>query len=106
MFRDTAEELARLQAELLAEEETPADAIDEDASYEEDFYEEEEYPTYTEGYRAYNTDTTDEDLEEYSETVRKGKSSRGLLVVALILCLLTLGAICLLAFAYDRGLLT
>ena len=33
MFRDTAEELARLQAELLAEEETPADAIDEDASY-------------------------------------------------------------------------
>lgn len=104
MFRDTAEELARLQAELLAEEEPAADPTDEEEPYEEDLYQE-DYPTYTEGYRVYNTDTTDEDLEEYSETVRQGKSSRGLLVVALILCLLTLGAICLLAYAYDRGLL-
>ena len=67
MFRDTSEELARLEAELLAEEEPEEELLPE----EEDSWEyEEEYPNYANGYQVYNTDQTDEDLEYYSEEVR------------------------------------
>lgn len=112
MFRDASEELARLEAELLAEEEdTPELPLPEEEEYFDDYeddyddYEEEDYPVYTHGYQAYNTDVSDEDLETYSETVREGKSSRGLLVTALILCLLTLAVLSVIAYAYTQGYL-
>lgn len=65
MFRDTEEELARLEAELLAEED-PAPEEAED-TYEEDY--EEEYDDYEDGYDPYDADEDDADetdpLEEY-----------------------------------------
>lgn len=102
MFRDTEKELARLEAELLAEEET----IEEmDENYHQDPEEPEEAPV-IERYRVYNTDITDEDLEAYAEAVRtpgKGGLS-GFLVV--LLCLLTLGIVALVAlYLYQEGLL-
>ena len=81
MFRDREEELDRLEAALLEQEE-------EDEEYEED---EEEYEEYDEealpDFDAYNADTVDEDLEEFSETVYQGsgKSPLGFLAVLLIL---------------------
>lgn len=93
MFRDTKEELERLQEELLEEEE-------EETSEEEEFSEEDEMtrlleeddpipdtPVYrnfsnnyggnlrnfASGYRAYNGDKTDTDLEEYSRTVYEAR---------------------------------
>lgn len=97
MFRDTSEELERLQAELLAEEESdealsqepPEEEYDDcEEEYEED-EEPEVYPNYASGYRAYNSDTSDEELEEYSEDVRAGKT-RGGNCLALIACFLAL----------------
>lgn len=123
MFRDTSEELARLEAELLAEEEPEE---------EEELQEEEEDPwlyedtrpaqgqvvyqnysneygknlrNYASGYRAYNTDTTDEDLDSYSEEVRRGKRSGGCLVALVCLLTLALAAVVILWFAHQRGLL-
>lgn len=125
MFRDASEELERLQAELLAEEEPEEDLAaeepEEDYPYEE--YEDtrpaqspEVYQNYSNdygknlrnyasGYRAYNTDETDEDLEDYSEDVRAGGKSRGgccLLVIALFLAVI-IAAIVVGWFAYTRG---
>lgn len=112
MFRDASEELARLEAELLAaEEETPEQSFPEEDEYFDDYedeyddYEDEDYPVYTDGYQAYNTDVSDEDLDSYSESVRKGTASRGLLVTALILCLLTLAVVSLIAYGYTQGYL-
>lgn len=125
MFRDASEELERLQAELLAEEE-PEEEIPDQPPEEDYLYDEYEdtrpaqgpavyqnysndygknLRNYASGYRAYNTDTTDEDLDEYSEEVRQGKTSRGgccLAVVAIFLALLIAGAV-VLWFAYTRG---
>ena len=103
MFRDTSEELARLEAELLAEEEPEEELLPE----EEDAWEyEEEYPNYANGYQAYNTDETDEDLEYYSEEVRTGNRARNG-CLAVLICLLSVGlaAVAILWLAYERGLL-
>lgn len=125
MFRDASEELQRLQAELLAEEE-PAELPPEEPEEEEEFFDEYEdtrpagdpevfqnysndygknLRNYASGYRAYNSDTTDEDLEEYSESVREGKTSRGgclLALIAIVLALAIVGMVAY-AFAYIRG---
>ena len=79
MFRDREEELDRLEAALLEQEEE----VEEDEEYEEDEYEEEALPDFD----AYNADVVDEDLEEFSETVYQGsgKSPLGFLAVLLIL---------------------
>jgi len=125
MFRDASEELQRLQAELLAEEE-PAEQPPEEPPEEDEFFEEYEdtrpagdpavyqnysndygknLRNYASGYRAYNSDTTDEDLDEYSETVREGNTSRGGCLLALIAIILALAIIGVVAygFLYTRG---
>lgn len=127
MFRDQSEELERLQAELLAEEE-PEEVIPPQPEEEEENFAEYEdtrpaqgagvyqnysndygknLRNYASGYRAYNTDETDEDLDEYSEEVRAGEKKRGggcLVAIALILALI-LGAVAALLFAISRGYL-
>lgn len=126
MFRDASEELERLQAELLAEEEpeiSPEPPEEEYDEYEEEFdeyeeefdefeeefdeYEEDEEPevyrNYASGYRAYNTDSSDEDLEEYSEEVRSGGKGRGGCCLAVIACVLSLILGGLLMLAYIMG---
>ena len=127
MFRDASEELERLQAELLAEEE-PAEELPKEPPEEEIYEEYEEYEdtraaqgpavyqnysndygknlrNYASGYRAYNSDTSDEDLDAYSEDVRSGGKTRGgccLAVIAVLLALI-LAALVLLGLAYARG---
>ena len=118
MFRDASEELARLEAELLAEEGPEEELLPEE---EESWEYEDDQPevfqnysnhygsnlrNYANGYNAYNTDRTDEDLEAYSEEVRKG-SGKKIGCLAVILCLLTvaLAAAMVVWMAYERGLL-
>lgn len=123
MFRDTSEELARLEAELLKEEEPEAEALLEEEEedpwlYEDTMPEEEDVVfqnysndygknlrNYASGYRAYNTDETDEDLDYYSEEVHRGKRSGGCLAVVLGLLALILAAGAIVWIAYQRGYL-
>ena len=92
MFRDTEKELARLEAELLAEEPELT---------EEDLDKEPEAPNY----HAYNTDITDEDLDEYCEAVQAPGKGRISLVLAFLLCLLTTGLVALVfLFLRQEGL--
>lgn len=127
MFRDTSEELARLEAELLAEEapvqeEQPLEEEEEDLpwkfedtrpaegrviyqNYSNDYGK--GLRNYASGYRAYNADESDEDLDSYAEDVRQGKKEKGILGLALTACLLALAiaAVVILWFAKVRGLL-
>ena len=77
MNKDTKEALARLEEALLAEEppELEDDALD---VLLEEFLEEDDqefadhpaaYQNFANGYRVYNTDDTDADLEVYSDAV-------------------------------------
>ena len=111
MFRDAKEELKRLEAELLeAEKQDKQDALleaflaeeEEEDDFLGDFWEEDPLPPKNTVYHnfsnnygrdipdvdIYNSDDCDEDLNDYSEDVRKGRSSnRGLLITALMLLL-------------------
>ena len=122
MFRDTSEELQRLQAELLAEEEP---AQPQEPPEEEPFYDEYEdtrpaqgpavyqnysndygkdLRNYASDYRAYNTDTCDDDLDEYSEDVRSGgKKGSGCLTAIVLFLLLVLVALVVGGLAYYLG---
>jgi len=86
MFRDREKELERLNRQLLEDEE-PEDGEPEDEEPEEDG---EEQPDYD----AYNGDTADVELEEYSNRVyeepptRKGILAAVLLATAAVLLLL------------------
>lgn len=124
MFRDTSEELARLEAELLAEEE-PEEELPEEETEEDPWLYEDTRPAaepevfqnysndygrnlrnYASGYRAYNSDHTDEDLDDYSEAVRRGKRSKNGCLTAIVCFLaVALGAAIILWLAYERGLL-
>jgi len=111
MFKDTDQELARLEAELLKEE------LAEEEAYEEEYalYEEEEpeealppeyyytdtrsadgpavYQNYSNGYQAYNADDYAEDLDSFSQEVYEDapvRSYTGLIVIA---CFLALAAV-------------
>ena len=94
MFRDTEKELARLEAELLAEEPelSPEDLAEEEPE--------------TPNYHAYNADITDEDLDEYCEEVRSSGKGGISLVLAFLLCLLTAGLVALVyLFLRQEGIL-
>lgn len=90
MFRDRENQLQRLEEALLAEEEE----IREDPSEEEELLQvDSTYANFANGYRVYNTDRSDEDLDEYSEDVYQAQSSKrtGLWVAILLVSLLLLG---------------
>lgn len=97
MFRDTKQELQRLEQELLQEESAQEPEFGEEPSgeYEGD------YVNFASGYRAYNSDRADVELEEYGRTVREGEKSRltGLIVLAL---LLSAGIVCILGYWFLR----
>ena len=123
MFRDTQEELNRLENALLAEEEEQR----LDALLEEFLQEEEEdellasilketdigehrsggYQNYANNYgrttakAAYNSDKLDTDLESYSEDVRTGapESLKGLIITA---CALSAGIVAVVLFWIFR----
>lgn len=123
LFRDTKEELKRLQQELLeeeTEEEQEEEEFPDEASVEQMLGESDPIPdtqvyrnfsndygrglrNFASGYRAYNGDRTDTDLEEYSETVyRAKKKPRGCCGV-LVLLALAAGAAVLLWYFYGGG---
>ena len=108
MHKDTKEALQRLEAELLGDEELNhlPDDDELDALLEEFLREPDEeeaprqsrtvYQNYSNGYgtgrigyQAYNTDVTDEDLDEYSDDVYEPQkeSLTGLLITAALLLL-------------------
>ena len=108
MYRDRDEELRRLQEQLLEEEEFPDraeellndDMLDELLSDSPKSGDSKVYQNfsngygknlrnYASGYTAYNTDTTDTNLESYSEAVRKPKRSGSLLWLAVLLLVVT-----------------
>ena len=110
MFKDTDEELSRLSSELLKEEDESEEYDEEydedyDEDYEEDYEEEDVFPeydyedtraaqdpvvyqNYSNGYRAYNSDDCDEDLDAFSEDVYEAEEERsntGLVILACVL---------------------
>ena len=106
MFKDTDEELSRLSSELLKEEDESEEYDEEyDEDYEEDYEEEAIFPeydyedtraaqdpvayqNYSNGYRAYNSDDCDEDLDAFSEDVYEAEEERsntGLVILACVL---------------------
>ena len=100
MFKDRQEELKRLEAELLQEEplEEQEDISEEDYRFGEETPE--VYRNFSNGYgkvHAYNTDITDEDLEQFSEEVRQPKRNTDILVLcAIAMCLVAgiIGVLC------------
>ncbi len=115
--KDKEEELQRLQQELLAQEEPVEDILPEEEYLDDDLVDtllEEDTKTgaagvyqnfsngygkdlrnFASGYKAYNSDKTDTDLESYSEAVREPKKSGGLILFLLIL----MGLLCVTAAA-------
>ena len=111
MFRDTDEALKRLERQLLEEapeaqeqellDEDTLDALLEDGAQEggpavyQNFSN--GYGTqlrnYATGYKAYNSDKTDTDLDSYSETVRQGSHHGGLVWLVVVLALLVIAAV-------------
>ena len=91
MFRDRDEELNRLEAALQENEEE--EAFSEEEEYEEDDEEVSDLPDF----KAYNSDITDEDLEEFSESVYEGSKKSHLGLLAFMLAVLS---IVLLALAW------
>jgi len=105
MFRDRDEELDRLEAAL--QEEDDEEAYEEE--YEDEEYEEDEdqEEAALPDFDAYNSDVTDDDLEEFSEAVYEGrrKSHLGLLAFMLVVLCLVLFALawCLLKYGGYLG---
>lgn len=108
MFKDTKEELERLEEELLAEDETPADPGPKDDPAPYDFDAEpdltDEDPDRTRVFRpvrpmpqgrAYNADRTDEDPEDISDellddTPRRSNGPLVVLAVIMTVCIVGL----------------
>lgn len=122
MHRDREEELQRLQEQLLEEteptEEETEEILDEETleellsessqiqntrvyqNFSNDYGK--NLRNYASGYNAYNSDTSDTDLESYSEAVREPKKTGGLTwlaVVVLALMLMVVGAIAWMCFS-------
>ena len=90
MFRDREEALRKLEEALLEEE-----LLEESLSEQEQELPRADsgYANFANGYRVYNTDRIDTDLEEYSQQVYEGapKGHSGLWITLLLLFLLGLG---------------
>ena len=110
MFRDAKEELARLEEALLeeeAQEELEEEFLEEEPGEDPDVYVNyandygKSLRNYASGYKAYNTDTTDTDLESFSEEVYESKKEdlKGLWITALVLLIAIFGV---LAWAFFR----
>ena len=129
MRNDREEELQRLEQELLAEEEETAEAA-EDREEELDFealLEETDYETpdneepvvfrnasnnygadlrnYATGYKAYNADRTDTDLEELSRQVQEEPKAAGLIWVPIATVALIAAAVVYMLWLYFGGML-
>lgn len=124
MFRDTLEELKRLEAQLLAEEDAPIEeeaaeeiddiqleellrSISDDGEEEVDAFDkttvfDSSVRNYANHYKAYNTDKTDEDLDRYSEEVRNPDSNRGVLGLSIVALLLMAGILAVLVWWLVR----
>ena len=108
MFRDKEEELARLEEELL-EEEIPEEELLEEEE-EEIFYEEPsgdtaEYHNFANDYghvHAYNADTADVDLEEYSDEVYHEPPASRQTGLLLVVMLLLFGIFCIVGWWFLR----
>ena len=129
MFRDRDEELKRLQAELLEEEEQET----AEEFYEEEYLEEETVEqildeeetadatgvyrnfsndygeglrNFASGYKAYNTDKVDEDMEEFSrEVMEPPQKKKGWLAAFAIVLLTAVLLLMLWLVAKEGGLL-
>ena len=98
MFRDREKALQKLQEQLLEEErDLPEKEIAED--------DETVYADAAQAVRAYNTDFTDEDLDDYSDAVYEASRHKG--GCLLWFALLTAGALLAISFflAKQGGLL-
>lgn len=108
MFRDTKEELARLERELLAEEENYAEEPEDDGfdaflDDPDDFGEEHPgiYQNYSNGYgrkqphNVYNADQTDEDLEAFSDTIQEPEHSDAGFIAVICFLLLAIAGVLL-----------
>ena len=86
-MKDTEQELQRLESWLLEEEEEESSQEQTPAALS----------SYGAGCKIYNSDRTDEDLEEFSEEVYEPKKDN-LTGLALLFILLCLGIICVMLY--------
>ena len=113
MLRDRDEELQRLNQDLLAQEEPEQEEILDEETLDELLEEDtqiedtEAYVNYSNGYRAYNTDKTDTDLESFSEAVRTPAKDKSLTFLSVLALALTGGIVLVLIYLLlkFRGLL-
>lgn len=116
MFKDKKEELRRLEEELLLEEELEeeearleeeqeeADALlESETDYGEES--EETYYNYSNRYgrvRAYNNDTTDEDMDAYSDDVYHSNQNKGLHGLTVLAVFLLVAIVFVLGWCFLR----
>lgn len=114
MFKDTDQELARLEAALLKEEEETELPPEEEEESSDNDYEDtraadgpavyqnfsndygRNLRNYASGYQAYNSDVCDEDLDAFAEEVYDAppeSGNRGLLITACVLSVILVGAV-------------
>ena len=110
MSRDTDDALRKLQDALWEEDaqETPFLTEEEiDALSDQDIssHEPKSVRNYASGYKVYNSDKTDTDLDAFSETVRMSENHRhrGRGLLATVLCLLTAAVVAALLFYLYKG---
>lgn len=109
MHKDTRDALARLEEALLEDENTVLNDEDLDALLEEFLDEDDQefpdhprgYQNFANGYSAYNTDETDEDLELYSDEVLEEPESMDL-PVRIVLVAALAGAVFSLVYIAVR----
>lgn len=90
MFKDTEEELERLESALLEQEEPTSE---EPPVAPEAFADDDTAPDCVTDFEAYNNDAIDEDLDAYSEQVYEGKQEKNVVLYAVLFALLT-GILC------------
>ncbi len=125
MFRDTQEELQRLEAALQEQPEDTQPEQQEEPLLEEARLDDlltqtdqtqsrqvyrnysnaygQDLRNYANGYRAYNTDTTDTDLERFSEAVQQPEKKGPGCAGGLILCLAGVVAVLLILLGLRAG---